>query len=527
MKKTLKNKTPKYAVGAAAIGQIAGGVSQMAQAGVQSNQDKVTAGSAITGIGGGAAAGAALGSVVPGIGTVAGAIGGALVGGITGAIGHKGSVDLETGEVTENTGIAGWFGTDDDILRQRGGKIKANLVAKNNSAAIAENYYSQHGENDYSMAAVGGILPTTMAYLDDGELIRTPQGEIMEIPEEGKPEDSNLAKVPVGTQVLSDKLKVPGTNRTFAEEGKRIMKTNKYGNDKYAQTSKMLNDRNAQKAYDELLQKQEDMKKKKGLKRTNKYANGTYRIRHATETPLYDTRSLLDTISAEPLQNTITNYSKQMSGNIPQIKLSAKSKQSNNNLNTNDIVSGLSSLASAGSALAGALSNTREKASTSPRFGYTPKFVPTDYDISPLLSEINRTNAISRYNQTNVNPSTGAGMAYGLQLAANRDRSIMQAYNQKRLYENQNAATNAGIYNYWARYDAADRMRQWDTNEANAATARNIRRKGLSQISTIIPSAIKDYRLQKRDDAMLEMMIPFLSKGMTNEQIQNLLNNLI
>ena len=99
MKKTLKNKIPKYAVGADTINQIAGGVSQMAQAGVQSNQDKVTAGSVITGVGGGAAAGAALGSVVPGIGTIAGAIGGALVGGITGSIGHKGSVDIETGEV--------------------------------------------------------------------------------------------------------------------------------------------------------------------------------------------------------------------------------------------------------------------------------------------------------------------------------------------------------------------------------------------------------------------------------------------
>lgn len=513
MKKTLKNKIPKYAVGADTINQIAGGVSQMAQAGVQSNQDKVTAGSVITGIGGGAAAGAALGSVVPGIGTIAGAIGGALVGGITGSIGHKGSVDIETGEVTENTGIAGWFGPDMDELRQKGGRIKANLVAKNNSAAIAENYYSQYGENDYSMAAMGGVLPTTMAYLDDGELIRTPHGEIMEIPEEGKPEDSNLAKVPVGTQVLSDKLKVPGTNRTFAEEGKRIMKTKKYGNDKYAQASKMLNDRNAQKAYDELLQKQEEMKKKKGLKKTNKYANGT------------------------PFAELNKRMEEQMKASTPKFDVNNEvyrnygygtyKPQQQEKAKVNNIPSVLSTVASAGSALAGALSNTREKASTSPRFGYTPKFVPTDYNIDPLLDEINRTNAIARYNQSRISPNTGLGLAYGLQAAANRDRSIMQAYNQKRLYENQNAATNAGIYNDWARYDAADRMRQWDTNEANAATARNIRRKGLSQISTIIPSAIKDYRLQKRDNAMLEMMIPFLSKGMTNEQIQNLLNNLI
>jgi len=47
--------------------------------------------------------------------------------------------------------------------------------------------------------ANGGVVPNTMAYLDDGELIRTPDGQINEIPEEGKPTDSNLVNVPVGT----------------------------------------------------------------------------------------------------------------------------------------------------------------------------------------------------------------------------------------------------------------------------------------------------------------------------------------
>ena len=48
-------------------------------------------------------------------------------------------------------------------------------------------------------------------------MLRTPDGTIGSIPEEGKPTDSNLLNVPVGTQVLSDKIKVPGTNKTFAE----------------------------------------------------------------------------------------------------------------------------------------------------------------------------------------------------------------------------------------------------------------------------------------------------------------------
>jgi hypothetical protein len=77
-----------------------------------------------------------------------------------------------------------------------------------------------------------------MAYLDDGEMLRTPDGTIGSIPEEGKPIDSNLLNVPVGTQVLSDKIKVPGTNKTFAEMGKKLMKkSNKKANNIYAENS--------------------------------------------------------------------------------------------------------------------------------------------------------------------------------------------------------------------------------------------------------------------------------------------------
>jgi len=72
-------------------------------------------------------------------------------------------------------------------------------------------------QNDFTMAAYGDDgIDTSLAYLDDGELIRTPDGSIQGIPEQGKPTDSNLINVPVGTQVLSDKLKVPGTKYTFA-----------------------------------------------------------------------------------------------------------------------------------------------------------------------------------------------------------------------------------------------------------------------------------------------------------------------
>jgi hypothetical protein len=94
-----------------------------------------------------------------------------------------------------------------------------------------------------------------------------------------------LVKVPVGTQVLSDKIKVPGTKKTFAQAGKEIMKKKKYGSDVYAENSKKLNEQNQQQAYDELLQLQESIKDK-GSKTKNgikAYDGGTEGVKYSKE----------------------------------------------------------------------------------------------------------------------------------------------------------------------------------------------------------------------------------------------------
>lgn len=145
------------------------------------------------------------------------------------------------------------------------------------SEQVAADYYQENGYNELSLSK-GGVVPSTMAYLDDGEMLRTPDGTIGSIPEEGKPTDSNLLNVPVGTQVLSDKLKVPGTNKTFAEMGKKLMKkSNKKANNIYAENSQMLNERNNQMTYQNLLEQQESIKNKKTNKKQSipTYEEGT------------------------------------------------------------------------------------------------------------------------------------------------------------------------------------------------------------------------------------------------------------
>lgn len=211
-----------------------------------------------------------------------GAAAGAAAGLILGTMGSKGKVDKTTGDVTEPSGWLG-MGVNKHDLYKEGTRIQNSNLAEQIGQQYALQAAQNDDQNDFTMAAYGDDgIDTSLAYLDDGELIRTPDGSIQGIPEQGKPTDSNLINVPVGTQVLSDKLKVPGTKYTFAQMGKKLMKPVKVkGEDRYAQNSAKLNEMNNQQKYDQLLELQETMKLSKpkkyscGSKGINAYKNGT------------------------------------------------------------------------------------------------------------------------------------------------------------------------------------------------------------------------------------------------------------
>lgn len=509
MKRNIKNKIPKYKFGASDITNMVSGLGQITGQAVQSSNQKADPlGGALSGMSAGASIGSFAGPIGAGIGAAVGAIGGALIGNI----GNKGSVDPITGEVTYGSGFKGKKGLSDEELDQISGMIKNNNANRQNSQAYANQYYQRNGVNEISYVSKGGTIPNTLAYLDDGELLRTPDGNIVEVPEEGKPTDSNLANVPVGTQVLSDKLKVPGTKKTFAQMGKSIMKNKKYGNDIYAQNSKKLNDMNNQIAYDELLALQENMKTKKNGKKRDiqKAALGDISLDELT--PRYDGRFSSQNIGTQfkPIAKTITE--------LVQGDQDTKTRSKSNYLSFLPQIGSLtSSILAAGQNIK---DSTPEYVQT---YSYSPQFVPVDYNIEPLLNEINRSNAIARYNNRNI--GNGASLAQGVQLAVARDKAISEAYNMKRNAENNVRATNANIYNQWGQFDANARKVASVENAQNRAAARNMRRQGISQLGTIIPSFIKDLRLENRDKAMFNAMLPYLGYGMTQNQINSLIKS--
>lgn len=262
--------------GMAGIGQAGDAINSMisnvtgpATASTVSESRMQTAMGTISGTTKGAAAGFAVGGPV-------GAIVGGVAGLASGITGKKGSVSVsknpydDTVDIKYGTGIRGGARNRRKLRRQA---EQAQANARSNQASLQmgsineQEFYDDY-DNDIQTMAQGGMT-SSLAYVDDGELLNTPQGVIAEVPEEGKPTDSNLVDLPEGTRILSDKRKVPGSKETFAQMGKRLMskkKTNR--TDKYAENAAMLNEMNDQAIYNKLFAIQE------GTKVSRKTKNG-------------------------------------------------------------------------------------------------------------------------------------------------------------------------------------------------------------------------------------------------------------
>lgn len=224
---------------------------------------------------GGQAAAQSVSDIASGAATgfqVAGPIGAAVGAGI-GLIGRSGEearmtsfTDYDEGSL--GSGLIGAFGNRK--LRRKRAAIKKN--AYSNRAAVqgtnylqSEAYEDMIGMNTDTMA--NGGMSSSLAYVDDGELIQTPDGSINKVPENNKPTDSNLVSLPEGSRVLSDKLKVPGRKETFAQLGEKMMakKKSKY-NDRFAENAAKLNEMNNNMIHDQLFAMQESVKQSKGIK---------------------------------------------------------------------------------------------------------------------------------------------------------------------------------------------------------------------------------------------------------------------
>ena len=271
MKSKKKTKVPAYAFGTQ-FKEIGGNMLENAPDILNTLTTPFQKSNATTG---GQAAAQSVSDIASGAATgfqVAGPIGAAVGAGI-GLIGRSGEearmtsfTDYDEGSL--GSGLIGAFGNRK--LRRKRAAIKKN--AYSNKAAVqgtnylqSEAYDDMIGMNTDTMA--NGGTSSSLAYVDDGELIQTPDGSISKVPENNKPTDSNLVSLPEGSRVLSDKLKVPGRKETFAQLGEKMMakKKSKY-NDRFAENAAKLNEMNNNMIHDQLFAMQESVKQSKGIK---------------------------------------------------------------------------------------------------------------------------------------------------------------------------------------------------------------------------------------------------------------------
>lgn len=259
-KKINKKNVPAYAFGMDQLPNYLGGANVL--------------GSAISGLSGEGSTGDAIGSTLGSAASLAGA--GFSIGGPIGAA--AGGV----------LGTAfGWIGARKrkkqmEQMRRRKETMNKTQLGMNAAANRTAEYWDDN-ELAYTYEN-GGILPD-LAYVDNNEIIRGDDGTIMQVPNNRPGTDNHLIDASNLESVLSDKIKRPGTNKTFAQEGKKLTRMTKpsKGKDIFADNTNMLNKRNANLAYDNLLSEQEEVKAKKGIKPKKKgipaYEKG-YGLRH-------------------------------------------------------------------------------------------------------------------------------------------------------------------------------------------------------------------------------------------------------
>lgn len=552
---------------------------------------------------GGQAAAQSVSDIASGAATgfqVAGPIGAAVGAGI-GLIGRSGEearmtsfTDYDEGSL--GSGLIGAFGNRK--LRRKRAAIKKN--AYSNRAAVqgtnylqSEAYDDMIGMNTDTMA--NGGTSSSLAYVDDGELIQTPDGSISKVPENNKPTDSSLVSLPEGSRVLSDKLKVPGRKETFAQLGEKMMakKKSKY-NDRFAENAAKLNEMNNNMIHDQLFAMQESVKQSKGIKPKTKQIQAAAlgdeikpglgdRIVDAIYNPNRKWGASVQWgtgnnqwyhVPVNPNNTQPTSTTATVSTSTPTRRRKATSTSTNTGLidegkpelpftwydaptvesvydTDYDTVESPSATPSdisyretradrrnklfdkVGSALSGIASLTPIMSNL---FTGRPETVDAvynpyvtsiansmrrrSYNISPAIEDLNRNRATSNYNASQINTNTGANLAYRLQSAVNTDRAIASLRSQESNVNNQYLGDYANTMNSLGQQWVNATNMANEANAQNRATARNIRRAGLSQLSQWAQNRELMRNQEARDNAMLAMYAPFLQSGYTADTIR-------
>lgn len=537
---------------------------------------------------------------------------GAAVGALPGLFGAKGqeAEQVDFVNYTKSTKGKGLIGAITNRgLRKREARIKKN--AYSNRAAVqgtnylqSEAYDDMIGMNTDTMA--NGGMSSSLAYVDDGELIQTPDGSISKVPERGQPTDSNLVILPTrvkktqegsikinGSRVLSDKIKDPKTNNTIAKLGEKMMtKTKSKYNDRFAQNAAKLNEMNNNIIFDRLFNLQESIKQSKGIKPKTKQIqaaalgdeikpglgdrivdaiynpnrkwgasvqwgtgnNQWYHVPTASTTATASTSTptrrrkatststntglidegkpelpftWYDAPTVESVYDTDYDTVESLSATPNDIGYRETRADRRNKLfdKVGSALSGIASLTPVMSNLFTGRPETVDAVYNPYATSISNTMRRRRYDISPAIEDLNRNRATSNYNASQINTSTGANLAYRLQSAVNTDRAIASLRSQESNVNNQYLGDYANTMNSLGQQWVNATNMANEANAQNRATARNIRRTGLSQLSQWAQNRELMRNQKARDMEMWPLYQRFLQAGFTEDDLRAMMNS--
>ena len=287
----------------------------------------------------------------------------------------------------------------------------SKLSAFNNQQVL--DYYSKNNKNIQTFKN-GGVIGNEIAYVDDNESIRTPDGRMHTVNGfNPNKTDDVLASLPLGSGILSDKLIVPGTKNTFADMGNKLKQNMEKGSKNtgnIANTTNKLNKWAANLKYNEYLSLQNEISPKSN---TKGYALGT--PLQQVINPL--TTGLLNAKSSVNINNVIPNtYSYPTNTNDQQ------SSGFNFNSTLKGLENGVYGLASLSPVLYNLSRGNKTPDYVAPNNNpYAGSILDTmsrrNIDLQPMYDMNRRATNIANYNANNIT-STGQNMAFRLANAA-------------------------------------------------------------------------------------------------------------
>lgn len=400
-------------------------------------------------------------------------------------------------------------------------------------------YYSQDQYNSqYRMGGKmcypdGGEFPN--AEVEKQEVMQSPDGSTMQVDGPSHENGGVPVNIPKGTKIYSDRLKMPGTKKTFAKlaekykdgKEKKILEDNL--SDKTSKATANLIASMKQKKLDELFNAQESLKQEKVIKYakrmgidTNKFSMGG--LKKYAGVPPYETsgRFIPEGWESTSYQNGLQPMTVPLDPEMKRFNdLSESSsmineyKDSNPELYDNKLplekpdtekdYSGLKNGAGlVANVLGQNLGNIYDLAQT--RFGKkydkenSGQITPNLLDSKEALRDADIQASVTRNSLKDL--TNGNVGAYLSNLTGAQTANTLNKAKIREQYQN----LNTDILNKALYHNQATKAQDKANEQANKARSEDITRNAISGIGTNTAAAIKDYNLGKRDRESLEII---------------------